>query len=55
MEEEYNRWNDPGIITVKRASEEEYRKMREQTLKEMTGFFKEFVDESIEEMKKNQK
>ena len=32
MEEEYNRWNDPGIITVERASEEESRNMREETL-----------------------
>lgn len=55
MEEEYNRWNDPGIITVERASEEEFRSMREQTLKEMMDFFKEFVDESIDEMKKTQK
>ena len=55
MEEEYNRWNDPGIITVERASEEESRKMREETLQEMMDFFKDFVDESIDEMEKDLK
>ena len=50
MEEEYNRWNDPGIITVERASEEEYRKMREETLKEMMDYFKNYVDEFIDEL-----
>ena len=55
MEEEYNRWNDPGIMTVERASEEESRKMREETLQEMMDFFKDFVDESIDEMEKDLK
>ena len=50
--EEYNRWNDPGIITVKRASEEESRKMREGTLQEMMDFFKDYVNEFSTKQKK---
>lgn len=50
--EEYNRWNDPGIITVERASEEESRKMREETLQEMIDFFKDYVNEFFNETKK---
>lgn len=52
MEKEYDRWNDPGIITVERASEEESRKMRKQTLKEMVNFFKNYVNEFIDETRK---
>lgn len=50
--EEYNRWNDPGIITVKRASEEESRKMRKETLQEMMDFFKDYVNEFSTKQKK---
>ena len=55
MEEEYDRWNDPGIITVKKASEEETRRMRKETLNEMVDFFKECADEYINEKKETQK